>query len=148
MRYFRTEELARCFRENGARCRKCPLKQPAGKLPDGVERNLEALVEEVLDPARERLGGPVKVNSGYRCVMHNREVGGVPASQHLRGEAADICCGDNRRLAQIIVVNGRFDQIIVYPSFVHVSWKRGGGNRKMILRKTSGGYQKVAASEL
>jgi len=41
------------------------------------------------------------------------------------------------------VVNGKFDQLIVYPTFLHVSWKRQGGNRKQILRKTATGYQKV-----
>ena len=45
-RHFKREEMARCFRENGARCRECPLKQKAEKLPDGVEANLETLVEQ------------------------------------------------------------------------------------------------------
>ena len=51
MKYFRKEEVARCFRENGARCSECPLKQPAGKLPDGVEANIEALVEQEIGRA-------------------------------------------------------------------------------------------------
>lgn len=148
MKYFRKEEMARCFRANGARCRECPLKQPAEKLPDGVEASLKALVEEVLDPARADYGKAVAVNSGFRCEKHNREVGGVPTSQHLRGEAADVHCEDNRRLARIIVENGRFDQLIVYPTFVHVSWKRQGGNRKQILRKTATGYEKVDAASI
>ena len=148
MRYFKKEEMARCFRENGARCRGCPLKQRAEKLPDGVEENLEALFETVLEPARERLGAPVTVNSGFRCVKHNRDVGGVAASQHLRGEAADVCCSDNRRLARIIVEQGRFDQLIVYPTFIHVSYKRSGANRKQVLRKTAKGYERVDPSTL
>lgn len=147
-RHFKREEMVRCFRENGSRCRECPLRQPADKLPDGVEENLDALVSNVLDPARERLGGPVVVNSGYRCVAHNQKVGGVQGSQHLRGEAADVRCEDNRRLAKVIVEQGRFDQLILYPSFVHVSWRKNGGNRRQILRKTATGYQKVEPSEL
>ena len=148
MKYFRKEEMARCFRANGARCRECPLKQPAGKLPDGVEANIEALVEQVLDPARADYGKAVAVNSGFRCEKHNREVGGVPASQHLRGEAADVHCEDNRKLARIIVKNGRFDQLIVYPTFIHVSWKRQGVNRRQVLRKTATGYEKVDAASI
>ena len=125
MEFFRFEEFA---------CRCC------GRIPPGVRGNIEALVDNVLDPARRVFGGPVSVNSGYRCPKHNAEVGGVSGSQHLKGEAADICCGDNERLARIIEQNGRYDQLIRYMDgngrvrFVHVSWKRCGVNRRMKLR--------------
>lgn len=148
MKYFKKEKLARCFRENGARCRECPLKQPADKLPGGCEENLEALMGNVLDPAREKYGKPVVVNSGFRCPVHNTAVGGVYNSQHVSGQAADVHCDDNRKLARIIVEAGRFDQLIIYPTFVHVSWKRLGGNRQQILRKTANGYSAVSAKEI
>lgn len=144
MKYFRINELARCFNENGARCRECRLKQPANKLPDGVEENLQALVDNVLDPVRERYGKPIKVNSGFRCPIHNRTVGGVPNSQHVKGEAADIIPvssekikvkSELERLVKIIEELGKFDQLIIYPTFVHVSWKRSGGNRKQVINK-------------
>ncbi len=140
-KHFSKQELARCFRANGARCKECPLKQPADKLPDGVEGNLEALAEHVLEPAHQRLGKPITVNSGYRCQVHNKAVGGVANSQHMKGEAADVCCEDNERLAKIIEENGRYDQLIRYKRpngsvrFVHVSWKRNGVNRKQKLNK-------------
>ena len=133
MKYFKMGEF---------RCRWC------SGLPPDAQENIRALVEAVLDPARERYGGPVTVNSGYRCAKHNREVGGVSASQHLRGEAADVMCADNRRLAKIIAELGKFDQMILYPSFVHVSWKRQGTNRKQVLRKTAKGYERVDLSTL
>ena len=126
------------FKEGEFRCRCC------GGLPPDAQENIRALVEAVLDPARERYGGPVTVNSGYRCAKHNREVGGVSASQHLRGEAADITVVNSEkiidkselaRLKQIIIDNGRFDQLIDYGTFLHVSWKRFGGNRKQKLIK-------------
>lgn len=107
------------------------------RMPDSAKANIVALVEQVLDPARERYGKPVCVNSGYRCARHNAAIGGVANSQHMRGEAADICCGDNERLAKIIKENGRYDQLIRYMGpggkirFIHVSWKRNGVNRKM-----------------
>ena len=114
-------------------CRCC------GRIPPGVRGNIEALVDNVLDPARRVFGGPVSVSSGYRCPKHNAEVGGVGGSQHLKGEAADICCSDNERLAGIIERNGRYDQLIRYKGvggrirFLHVSWKRDGVNRRMKL---------------
>lgn len=121
------------FREREFVCKCC------GQLPPAVRENIVALVDNVLDPAREQFGGPVVVNSGYRCPKHNLAVGGVVNSQHMMGEAADLCCADNKRLAEIIEKNGKYDQMIKYlrPDgsirFIHVSWKRNGENRKQRL---------------
>ena len=123
MKYFKMKEFE---------CRDgCPM-------PASARENIEALVQAVLDPARERLGKPIYVNSGYRCPRHNAAVGGVPNSQHMRGEAADIRLAeiaDNAEIVSAIKENGRWDQMIVYPTFVHVSWKRTGQNRKQIIYK-------------
>ena len=123
MKYFKMKEFE---------CRDgCPM-------PASARENIEALVEAVLDPARERLGKPIYVNSGYRCPRHNAAVGGVPGSQHMRGEAADIRLAeiaDNAEIVSAIKENGRWDQMIVYPTFVHVSYKRTGQNRKQIIYK-------------
>ena len=140
-KHFSKQEMARCFRENGARCKECRLVQPAKQLPYGIEENMLALVEEVLEPVRERLGKPIVVNSGFRCPIHNAAVGGVANSQHMKGEAADITCEDNKRLAEIIEQLGKYDQMIRYKRpdgsirFIHVSWKRNGVNRKMMFDK-------------
>ena len=121
------------FGEREFACKCC------GQLPPAMRDNIVALVDNVLDPAREEFGGPVTVNSGYRCPKHNLAVGGVVNSQHMKGEAADLCCADNKRLAEIIEKNGKYDQMIKYlrPDgsirFIHVSWKRNGGNRKQRL---------------
>ena len=121
------------FSEREFACKCC------GQLPPSMRANIVALVDNVLDPAREEFGGPVTVNSGYRCPKHNLAVGGVVNSQHMKGEAADLCCADNKRLAEIIEANGKYDQMIKYlrPDgsirFIHVSWKRNGGNRKQRL---------------
>lgn len=151
IKHFSKQELARCFRETG-RCSECRLTQPATKLPDGIEDNLKGLVTAVLEPVRERLGKPIMVNSGFRCPVHNRAVGGATGSQHVKGEAADVRFQDSRfkvqDLAKAIVANGTWDQLILYPTFVHVSYKRGGGNRREILRKTSGGYVKMSINDL
>lgn len=149
MKYFKKTELIPCYRgDKGLRCKECRLTQAAMRLPNGIEESMIALGEEVLDPAREKLGAPITVNSGFRCPLHNQTVGGVANSQHVRGEAADLTCKDNQRLARIIVEQGKFDQLIIYPSFVHVSYKKNGPNRGQILRKTATGYQKVAPSDI
>lgn len=149
MRWFRKTELIRCYRDNKVeRCKECRLTQRASRLPNGIEESVEALVENVLDPAREKLGKAIVVNSGFRCPLHNGAVGGVANSQHVRGEAADVTCKDNRRLAKIFVEQGRFDQLIQYPTFLHVSYKRNGPNRRQILKKVGSGYQKISSSEL
>ena len=144
MEYFTKEELIRCYRERKQdRCSECRLQQAVKRMPDGIDENMEALVDNVLDPCRHAYGKPIGVNSGFRCPLKNKAVGGVAHSQHLLGEAADIRCHtdstDNTdellRLAQIIVQNGRFDQMILYPTFIHVSYKRTGINRHRILKK-------------
>ena len=57
----------------------------------GQERkNLVTLVEQVLDPIREKWQSPIYITSGYRCPALNRKVGGVEGSYHTRGMAADI----------------------------------------------------------
>lgn len=118
------------------------MQKIANTPDDTAIANLRALVEHVLDPARERLGQPVRVNSGYRCHALNRAVGGVPDSQHLLGEAADITTystTDNRRLYEILLTLP-FDQLIWErgndkgPAWIHVSYRREG-NRGEVLRQ-------------
>ena len=123
------------FKEKEFACKCC------GQLPPLARENVKALVSEVLDPVREKLGMPIVVNSGYRCEKHNKDVGGVKNSQHLVGQAADIHCQDNERLKQLIIENGKFDQLITYPTFLHVSYKRTGGNRHQRLKKGGAGYE-------
>lgn len=51
---------------------------------------LHRLVASTLDPARQQLGQPIYVNSGYRCPGLNKAVGGAKRSLHMSGRAADI----------------------------------------------------------
>ena len=150
MKHFTKEEVIRCYRERKQdRCKDCRLTQAVTKLPNGLDENMEALVTEVMDPAREKLGMPIYCNSGFRCPSHNAACPGASkSSQHMKAEAMDVHCADNKRLAKIIVENGKFDQLIIYPTFIHVSWKRQGGNRKQILRKTATGYRAISAAEI
>ncbi len=43
-----------------------------------------------LQKLRDEWGLPLIINSGYRCEIHNREVGGVKRSLHRLGQAADV----------------------------------------------------------
>lgn len=49
------------------------------------------LIED-LETLRDVLGCPIHIISGYRCYSHNKDIGGKPNSQHLKGNAADIVC--------------------------------------------------------
>lgn len=98
-----------------------------------VRDSILALAENVLQPLRDAWGKPLKVNSGYRCKALNAAVGGVPTSQHVKGEAADIAAGDPVKLARLAVKLGLpFDQMILYPTFVHFSHKLDGEQRGQI----------------
>lgn len=52
--------------------------------------NLTKLCKFILQPIREMWGEPIIVSSGYRCPEVNKIVGGVKASDHIYGCAADI----------------------------------------------------------
>lgn len=43
---------------------------------------------------RDHFNKPITVTSGYRCPIHNRNVGGATGSRHSRGDAADIVVQD------------------------------------------------------
>lgn len=98
-----------------------------------VRDNIIALVENVLQPLRDAYGKPITINSGYRCEELNKKVGGVATSQHTKGQAADCGCDDPLALARLIIELGLpFDQMGLYPTFVHLSYKRDGKNRGQI----------------
>lgn len=92
----------------------------------------------VLQPLRDAWGEPLHINSGYRCPKLNAAVGGAPTSQHVKGEAADIHADHPIRLAQLAYNLGLpYDQMIIYPTFVHFSHKKGGPQRKQLLYNKS-----------
>ena len=128
MKYFTLKELTR-------------TNKPIENIPTIKEvENLEFLVDLILDPAREKLRKPITVSSGFRNPEVNRAVWGSSTSQHLKGEAADLTCYDNKKLFEIIRQQGRFDQLIWEygtdrePAWVHVSASKYGRNRREVLR--------------
>lgn len=108
------------------------------RLPKELLPNVQALVDNVLDPLREAYGKPITVTSGFRCPALNNAVKGSATSDHMTGRAADITGGsprENRRLFYLIQELGLpFDQLIDEKNFswVHVSY-REGNNRKQVL---------------
>lgn len=99
-----------------------------------VRDAIKALVITVLQPLRSAWGNPLVINSGYRCLALNALVGGVSTSQHVKGEAADVRCSDPYALARLVKAMGLpFDQMILYPTFVHISHKLNGQQRGEVL---------------
>jgi uncharacterized protein YcbK (DUF882 family) len=104
--------------------------------------NLCALVHNVLQPLRDAMGEAIKIGSGYRCPQLNKAVGGVSNSQHMKGEAADLCIdGDlkkGRKWMTWIMEHCDFDQIIMEHNakgtyWVHVSFRSDGKNRRQVI---------------
>lgn len=115
--------------------------------------NIKSLVDKVIQPLRDAWGKPLAINSGYRCEELNAKVGGQPTSQHRRGEAADVCPfgrnghGDIEVVRQLAIkvrdLGLPFDQMILYPSFVHLSHKRDRAQRGQILYNRRYNGQKI-----
>lgn len=104
--------------------------------------NLCALVHHVIEPLRVAMGAPVTIGSGFRSPALNSMVGGVPGSQHLTGQAADLCIdGDTakaKRYYDWIKAHCQFDQLILEHNakgsyWVHVSYRLDGHNRNQAI---------------
>ena len=106
--------------------------------PPAIKVKLTSLINNLLDPIREAWGGPITVNSGYRCPVLNKAVGGASTSQHQKGEAADLTVESpelNRQLFDLITTGDfDFDQLIdeSHYSWIHISFA-AGKNRHQIL---------------
>ena len=106
--------------------------------------NLVYLAAYVLEPLRVAMGEPIKIGSGFRSQELNKEVGGVWNSQHLKGQAADLCIdGDlkkGKKWFNYIKDHLPFDQLIwehnakgtywVHVSFVYPDF---GKNRHQVI---------------
>lgn len=78
---------------------------------DEIITNLKELAV-LLEKIRTKYNHPIIITSGYRCKELNIKIGGVPTSQHVKGQAADIICRDNRELFILIhemIMNGEIE---------------------------------------
>ncbi|MCR4817367.1 MAG: hypothetical protein K5841_00235 [Fretibacterium sp.] len=98
VRFFRPEEF---------QCRCCGQGQPAQSLVLW------------LDLFRAAWGGPVRINSGFRCPAHNAEAGGAKQSRHLPGCAADIAPLPGDMARRMLGLHDR--EVIEYPWGMHVA---------------------------
>ena len=112
----------------------------------GVQQliNLVYLTAYVLEPLRVAMKEPIPISSGYRCQRLNAAVGGVRNSQHMKGQAADLCIdGDMEKgwkWFNYIKDHLPFDQLIMEHNskgsyWVHVSfvYPDFGKNRRQVI---------------
>jgi zinc D-Ala-D-Ala carboxypeptidase len=106
--------------------------------------NMVGVAYNVFEPLRKYVGGPIRINSFYRCEELNRAIGGSSRSQHCEGRAIDLddTLGHktNAEMYQYIKDNLSFDQLIwefgddTNPDWIHVSYVHPDENRKRCLR--------------
>ena len=95
---------------------------------------MEIIAEEVFEPLRKWVGGPIKINSFFRCPELNTAIGGSATSQHCKGKAT------NAEMYHWIKDNLDFDQMIWEfgdddnPNWVHVSYVSPDKNRNRGLK--------------
>ena len=123
--------------------------------PEVVE-NLRRLCTHTLEPLREKLGLPIIITSGYRTKeLNDIIVHASRRSQHMAGQAADFYVaqgpvqgsrvqGSRELLIQAfrLIIEDEsidFDQLIIYPTFIHVSYVSQEKNRHQLTRASSNG---------
>jgi len=108
--------------------------------PNGYQiSNMVGIAVKVFEPLREWVGGPVKINSFFRCEKLNRAIGGAKRSQHCEGRALDLDdtfgYKTNAEMFEYIRKNLNFDQLIwefgddENPDWIHVSYVSDDENR-------------------
>ena len=103
---------------------------------------MEEIAENVFEPLREWVGGPIKVNSFFRGKPVNTAIGGYRKSQHMKGQAMDIDdvfgYKTNAEMYHYIKDSLDFDQLIwefgddENPDWIHVSYVSHRPNRKKL----------------
>ena len=109
-----------------------------------VLQRMKTVADNIFEPLRAYVGGPIKINSFYRSIMLNTAIGGSKSSQHTRGEAIDLDdtlgCMSNKDMFTFIKDELDFDQLIwefgddENPAWVHVSYVSPENNRRRILK--------------
>ena len=111
---------------------------------DGQLLNMVTIAEEVFEPLRSYVGGPIKINSFFRSPELNTTIGGSKTSQHCKGQAMDIddTFGrmTNAEMYKFIKDKLEFDQMIWEfgdddnPDWVHISYVSPEDNRNRCLK--------------
>ena len=106
--------------------------------------NMKLVANNVFEPLRVFINGPIKVNSFFRSPDLNKAIGGSTKSQHCKGQAIDIDDtygkATNAEMYWWIKENLDFDQMIWEfgnndnPDWVHVSYVSPDKNRNRCLK--------------
>lgn len=106
--------------------------------------NMADVAENIFEPLRKWVGGPIKITSFFRSEELNKAIGGSKTSQHCQGRAMDIDdvygYKTNTEMYHYIKNNLDFDQLIWEfgnsdnPDWVHVSYVSKADNRKRCLK--------------
>ena len=105
---------------------------------------MKDIAENIFEPLRKWVGGPIKINSMFRGEPVNTAIGGSRNSQHMKGQAMDIddTFGHktNAEMFNYIKQNLDFDQMIWEfgtddnPNWVHISYVSEDSNRNRCLK--------------
>ena len=94
--------------------------------PHCLSRGVTDEAGKLLQTLREELDRPLRINSAYRCPIHNEAVGGVSGSKHLLGTAFDVSTrakdwtvADKARLYEVAKSVG-FKGFGHYRTFLHI----------------------------
>ena len=121
------------------------IRRGIDNTPDDDQlSNMELVAEEVFEPLRNYVGGPIKINSFFRCPELNTAIGGSHKSQHCKGQAIDIDDNygrvNNAEMYHFIKEHLDFDQLIWEfgdddnPYWVHISYVSPEDNRNRCLK--------------
>ena len=113
--------------------------------PEDMEvYRMSLIAEEVFEPLRAWVGGPIKINSFFRSPELNKAIGGSTKSQHCHGQAIDLDDtygrATNAEMYEFIKEHLDFDQMIWEfgdddnPDWVHVSYVSKDKNRNRCLK--------------
>lgn len=98
--------------------------------------NLRTLTLKLLQPLRDIYDEPFIINSGFRNAETNKAVRGATASQHMKGEAADISVKNPRQLLETLQSSKLdFDQAILYTTFLHLSYRQDKNRMQVLYAK-------------
>jgi len=120
------------------------VRRDLDNTPDDSQlKRMEEVAENLFEPLREWVGGPIKINSFFRGLPLNTAIGGAKSSQHMKGQAIDIDDtfghATNAQMYNFIKENLDFDQIIwefgtdENPNWVHISYVSPEENRNRCL---------------
>lgn len=119
------------------------------KPNDEQLENMRLIAEEVFEPLRKWVGGPIRVNSFFRSKELNTGINGSKTSSHLKGQAIDITSmglKSNSEMFYYIKDNLEFDQLIWEygkrnPKWLHVSFNKVKNRKQVLIIKEVGQYK-------